>query len=94
MRCCGRRAARAARPAAGAAARRRPLLTELQRPGRPDWPLQARIGPLADAHGRAGRGVLDGGGRASSPRVELDSEGNDFIRLLLWGSGAGLLACC
>ena len=66
------------------------LLTELQRPEPAGLAaLQARIGRWL-MPGRAEAPVLDGSGRIIA-RVELDSEGSDFIQLLLWGSGAGLL---
>ncbi|MFM2346582.1 MAG: hypothetical protein RL654_1335 [Pseudomonadota bacterium] len=66
------------------------LLTELQRPEPTGLAaLQARIGRWL-MPGRAEAPVLDGSGRIIA-RVELDSEGSDFIQLLLWGSGAGLL---
>ena len=66
------------------------LLTELQRPEPAGLAaLQARIGRWL-MPGRAEAPVLDGSGRVIA-RVELDSEGSDFIQLLLWGSGAGLL---
>ncbi|KDB54179.1 hypothetical protein X805_01610 [Sphaerotilus natans subsp. natans DSM 6575] len=66
------------------------LLTELQRPEPTGLAaLQAEIGRRL-MPGRAEAPVLDGSGRVIA-QVELDSEGSDFIQLLLWGSGAGLL---
>ena len=51
--------------------------------------LQAGIGQTL-MHDRASAPVLDGTGRRIG-EVQLSGEGSDFIELLLWGLGAGLL---